>query len=198
MTKPTKWLWAQRRLGSAWASTQSDQSSLCAQWVAKDPSFLHADSEDSDQTDPPSLIWVFAGCTLILLVFSWRGSFYCLTNRNFSITHQDKEMLPYMEGSCMMSWHLLTSGFDIIIAPLWKSGAILDLPCPVIPSVISFNTLFSGYLVDATPLTIFHGMFWNFADVFCMEWRCACGLDIFLCFSHFLAPLSWSLIGEIV
>ena len=26
------------------------QSSLCAQWVAKDPSFLHANSEDSDQT----------------------------------------------------------------------------------------------------------------------------------------------------
>ena len=25
-------------------------SSLCAQWVAKDPSFLHVDSEDSDQT----------------------------------------------------------------------------------------------------------------------------------------------------
>ena len=26
------------------------ESSLCAQWVAKDPSFLHVDSEDSDQT----------------------------------------------------------------------------------------------------------------------------------------------------
>ena len=26
------------------------ESSLCAQWVAKDPSFLHADSEDPDQT----------------------------------------------------------------------------------------------------------------------------------------------------
>ena len=26
------------------------ESSLCAQWVAKDPIFLHADSEDSDQT----------------------------------------------------------------------------------------------------------------------------------------------------
>ena len=25
-------------------------SSLCAEWVAKDPSFLHADSEDTDQT----------------------------------------------------------------------------------------------------------------------------------------------------
>ena len=26
------------------------RSSVCAHWVAKDPSFLHADSEDSDQT----------------------------------------------------------------------------------------------------------------------------------------------------
>ena len=26
------------------------ESSLCAQWVPKDPSFLHADGEDSDQT----------------------------------------------------------------------------------------------------------------------------------------------------
>ena len=32
MTKPTKWLCVQRRIRSAWASTQSDQSSLCAQW----------------------------------------------------------------------------------------------------------------------------------------------------------------------
>ena len=35
------------------------ESSLCAQWVAKEPSFLHADSEDSDQTGRmPRLIWV--------------------------------------------------------------------------------------------------------------------------------------------
>ena len=37
MTKPTKWPLPQWRLRSAWASTQ---------WVAKDLSFLHADSED--------------------------------------------------------------------------------------------------------------------------------------------------------
>ena len=50
------------------------ESSLCAQWVAKDPSFLHADSEDSDQTGRmPRLIWVFAGRTLIWLVLSCRG-----------------------------------------------------------------------------------------------------------------------------
>ena len=61
MTRPTKWLCARWRLRSAWASTKSDQSSLCAQWVAKDPRFLHADTEDSDQTGwMPSLIRVFA------------------------------------------------------------------------------------------------------------------------------------------
>ena len=44
--------------------------------IAKDPSFLHADSEDSDQTGRmPRLIWVFAARTLILLVLSCRGSF---------------------------------------------------------------------------------------------------------------------------
>ena len=78
MTKPTKWVCAQRRLRSAWASTQSDQSLRCAlNGVAKDPRFLYADSEDSDQNGRmPRLIWVFAGRTLILLVLSCRGS-YC-------------------------------------------------------------------------------------------------------------------------
>ena len=51
----------QWRLRSAWVSAQSDQSSLCAQWVAKDPSFLHADSEDwsdwADSQPDQSLSW---------------------------------------------------------------------------------------------------------------------------------------------
>ena len=68
MTKSTKWLCAQQR----------SESSLCAQWVAKGPSFLHADSEDSDQTGRmPRLILVFTGHTVILLVMSWGGSFDC-------------------------------------------------------------------------------------------------------------------------
>ena len=33
------------------------ESSLCAQWLAKDPSFLHADSEDSDQTGRIRPVW---------------------------------------------------------------------------------------------------------------------------------------------
>ena len=45
------------------------ESSLCTQWVAKDPRFLHADSEDSDQTGQmPRLMWVFTGRTVTLLV----------------------------------------------------------------------------------------------------------------------------------
>ena len=50
--------------------------SLCAQRVAKGPRFLHADSENSDQTGRmPRLIWVFAGRTVSLLVLSCRGSY---------------------------------------------------------------------------------------------------------------------------
>ena len=74
MTKPTKWLRAQRRLRSAWTSAQSDQSSLCAQWVAKNPSFLRADSKDFDQTGRmPRLIWVFIGrtCHFVGFVMRW-------------------------------------------------------------------------------------------------------------------------------
>ena len=65
MTKPTKWTVCpaktQISLGirPVWS-----ESSQCAQWVTEDPLFLHADSEDSDQTGRmPRLIWVFAGRT---------------------------------------------------------------------------------------------------------------------------------------
>ena len=50
-------------------------SSLCAQRVDKGPSFLHADSEDSDKTGRmPRLIWVFGERTLTSLVLSRGGS----------------------------------------------------------------------------------------------------------------------------
>ena len=49
------------------------ESSLCAQWVVKDPSFLHAVSEDSDHTGRmPRLIWVFAGRTCHFVGFVMR------------------------------------------------------------------------------------------------------------------------------
>ena len=48
MTKPTKWLCAQRRLRSAWASAQSDQSLRCPKLGSLSTHWAH--SEDSDQT----------------------------------------------------------------------------------------------------------------------------------------------------
>ena len=75
MTKPTKWLCAQRRLRSAWASAQSDQSLLCLHEESLGPYTHWAHSKDSDQTGRmPRLIWVFAGHTHILLVLLCRGS----------------------------------------------------------------------------------------------------------------------------
>ena len=54
-------------------SLGGSESSLCAQWVAKDPSFLNADSEDSDQTGRmPRLFGVFAGRTCHFIGFVTR------------------------------------------------------------------------------------------------------------------------------
>ena len=48
-------------------------SLLCTQGIAKDPRFLHADSEDSDQTRRmPRLILVFAGGTCHFVGFVTR------------------------------------------------------------------------------------------------------------------------------
>ena len=75
MAKPTKWhvrpAKTQISLGirPVWS-----ESSLCAQWVATYPSFLHADCGDSDQTGRmPRLIWVFAvrTCHVIGFVMRW-------------------------------------------------------------------------------------------------------------------------------
>ena len=77
MTKPTKWhvhpAKTQISLGirPVWSETSLSAGrklgSLATHW---------AHSEDSDQTGRmPRLISVFAGCTVILLVLSWGGSF---------------------------------------------------------------------------------------------------------------------------
>ena len=74
MTKPIKWLCTQRILRSAWASAQSDQSSLSA-WRKLGSLVTHwVHREDSDQTGwMPRLIWVFAGhpCHFAGFVMRW-------------------------------------------------------------------------------------------------------------------------------
>ena len=76
-----------RPVWSEWCPGWSE-SSLCAQWVAKGPRFLHADSEDSDQTGRMHrLIWVFTGRTVILLVLSCRGSYMGLVEASDQEPH---------------------------------------------------------------------------------------------------------------
>ena len=47
-------------------------------------------------------------------------------------------------------------------------------------SQILWKFIDSGYFVSAALHTILYQSFWNFANVFSMVWRCACGLDIIL------------------
>ena len=79
MTKPTKWLCAQRRLRSAWTCAQSDQSSLCAQWVAKNQSFFMRTAKTDQTVRMSRLIRVFAGCTYHFFGFVMRWLKWSIT-----------------------------------------------------------------------------------------------------------------------
>ena len=82
-------------------------SSLCAQWVAKDSRFLHEDSEDSDQTGQmPRLIWVFAGRTVhfvgfVLWRLIWRISSHMVLRSLFSWDGSNIDGESYVPG-----WYL--------------------------------------------------------------------------------------------
>ena len=115
MTKPTKWVCAQRRLGSAWASAESLVSawrnfgSLATHWVH---------SEDSDQTGRmPKLIWVFARRTLILLAWSCRSSNHNVVTDGMTTLHASNQVICNV-----WSWHdiMPLNNSDII----WEAGLI--------------------------------------------------------------------------
>ena len=105
----------------------------------------------------------------------------------------------YLVGATPLTvFHWLFWNFADVFCMKWRYacglGVILYFFSPILPC--EFMSLFlheilskcidSGYLVGATPLTVFHWLFWNFADVFCMKWRYACGLGVILYFfSHF-------------
>ena len=76
MSKPTKWVCAQRRLRSAWASAQSDQSLRCPHEETLD---LKLPSERTAKTlirlgGCPGWSEFSLGAKVILLVLSWGGS----------------------------------------------------------------------------------------------------------------------------
>ena len=117
MTKPTKWhvrpVKTQISLGirPVWS-----ESSQCAQWVAKDPSFLHADSKDSDQTGlMPRLIWVFAGRTCHFVGFAMRWLIKVLIEQEIKWVYTDNK------GICSSILHINTLKSHI---------SLMDFPFP--------------------------------------------------------------------
>ena len=76
MTKPTKWhVRPAKTQISLGIRPVSSESSLFT-WRKLGSMATHwGDSEDTDQTGrTPRLIWIFTGCTVILLILSWGGS----------------------------------------------------------------------------------------------------------------------------
>ena len=109
---------AQRRLSSAWASTQSDQSSLCAQWVVEEPNFLHADS------GCPGWSEFLLGEHAILLVMSWSGSnITCIFIDSNVAMYLCKAVFPRAKFLCHISHalqSLLTDFCGIITVNLYS------------------------------------------------------------------------------
>ena len=128
MTKPTMWLCAQRRLRSAWASTQSDQSLHCPLGSLA-PHWAH--SEDSDQTGRmPRLIWVFAGRTVILLVLSWGGPI--IINVFFQTEQVPAELTKAKSLSSLSPLTLKVVGPPQMTYQQWSHG--ITFPCLLLPS----------------------------------------------------------------
>ena len=98
MTKPTKWhVCPAKTQISLGIRTVWSESSLSAWRMLWSLATCWAHSKDSDQTGQmPRLIWVFPGCTVILLVLSWDGS--------YRIEGSFRQMSEKSEGSLTALW----------------------------------------------------------------------------------------------
>ena len=91
-------------------------SSICAQWVAKEPMFLHADSKDADQPGRmPRLIWVFAGRTghfagFIMLRLIWNNSKNTTLRSRFTL---DGSNISYQDNISQYSFSTFANFRDI-------------------------------------------------------------------------------------
>ena len=120
MTKPTKWLCAQRRLRSAWAFAQSDQSSLSA-WRKFGSLATHwAHSKDSDQTG--QLPW--------LICVHWAHShFVCFVMRRLISSFPVLFTIwKSLQSSCILCYDIVTSWWFIkIFFLLWNIRILSQL-----------------------------------------------------------------------
>ena len=135
---------AQRRLRSAWAFAQSDQSSLSA-WSKLGSLATHwAHSEDYDQTGRmPRLIWVFAGRTVILVVLLWGGSYLLHLECKYRDTDQPFEKIRLTQLIILTTHQTLYNPsiikITITLSALPASMSVTDNS--VIWQEVTFNSL---------------------------------------------------------
>ena len=116
---------------ATWQNQQNDyapseDSSLCTSWVAKDPRFLHVDSEDSDQTvwmprliqADPSLCWThthFVGFVISRLMCCY-GPFNFSAHRIEPVMYLSVLFKQFEYSQAMRS----EMGSFILFLPLFK------------------------------------------------------------------------------
>ena len=91
------------------------KSSVYAQWVAKDPSFIHADSENSDHT---WRIWVFAGRTCHFVGFVMRRLMCCGQRRFYRVATTILFLWKIEE-----IYHLIIIKYHYLYVILWLPSA---------------------------------------------------------------------------
>ena len=140
MTKPTKLpvrpAKTQLSLGMhpVWS-----ESSLCTQWVAKNPMFLHADSEDWS-------VWlVLAGCTNHFVGFVMRRLILNYIIINLVLTFLSIIILPIMLSFCNMESVLSSSvctppSVTMLLVTMVISLMSPSGPAPCLPSVSLWNS----------------------------------------------------------
>ena len=96
-------------------------------------------SEDSDQTGwMPRLIWVFAGCTLTLLVLSWGCSYVCMEKRikttpylSFCGTDKDtawqstKVFQPQHDKTNKVTVRPVKTQINLGARPVWSESSLI-------------------------------------------------------------------------
>ena len=113
------------------------ESSLCAQWVAKDPSFLHADCEDSDQTGRPTH---FVGFVMSRLILRFTPSFWKATFMSFNDLGQGYAVLLSLTDLRLASGYLPnTRPFLLCSVISWKQDPSVMLG-NVIPDVSAYKS----------------------------------------------------------
>ena len=115
--------------------------------------------------------------------FRWKYTGYLVDATPLTVFHQ--LFWNFLDVFCMWFWYnplIIFSHFFCFVNLVFFRYEMLS------------KHIDSGYLVGATYLTLFHPLFRNIADVFSMEWRCACGFGIILLlfFLTFSALWTWS------